>query len=98
MVTILRTDQFDRWLAGLRDPIASAAINIRIERARLGNLGTWRALSEGLCEMKIDVGQGYRVYFVQRGSVLVVLLCGGDKSTQDRDIKVARKLADELEE
>ncbi len=98
MVTILRTHQFDGWLSGLRDPVASAAINIRIERARLGNLGNWKALGEGLGEMKIDVGQGYRVYFVQRGRVLVVLLCGGDKSSQDRDIKLARKLAGELED
>nr|WP_174769785.1 type II toxin-antitoxin system RelE/ParE family toxin [Paraburkholderia bonniea] len=98
MNTILRTSEFDAWLDKLRDPVASAAINIRIERARLGNLGNWKAVGEGVCEMKIDVGQGYRAYFVQRGQIIVVLLCGGSKSTQQKDIKLAKKLAGELEE
>jgi putative addiction module killer protein len=98
MYKILRTLQFDEWLEKLRDPVASAAINIRIERARLGNLGNWKAVGEGVCEMKIDVGQGYRAYFVQRGTVIIVLLCGGNKSTQSKDIKLARKLASELED
>jgi putative addiction module killer protein len=90
--------QFDEWLDEVRDPIASAAINVRIERAKLGNLGYWRAVGEGICEMKIDVGLGYRAYFVRRGKIIVVLLCGGDKSTQKKDIKLAKKLAGELED
>ncbi|TKC83475.1 type II toxin-antitoxin system RelE/ParE family toxin [Trinickia terrae] len=98
MNTILRTPQFDEWLDKLRDPVASAAINIRIERARLGNLGNWKAVGDGVCEMTVDVGQGYRAYFVQRGKIIIVLLCGGNKSTQQKDIKLAKQLAGELED
>ncbi|WP_338859965.1 type II toxin-antitoxin system RelE/ParE family toxin [Mycetohabitans rhizoxinica] len=98
MFKVLTTLQFDEWLDEVRAPVASAAINVRIERAKLDNLGYWRAVGEGVCEMKIDVGLGYRAYFVRRGKIIVVLLCGGDKSTQKKDIKLAKKLAGELED
>ncbi|CBW75561.1 Hypothetical cytosolic protein [Mycetohabitans rhizoxinica HKI 454] len=98
MFKILTTPQFDEWLDEVRAPVASAAINVRIERAKLDNLGYWRAVGEGVCEMKIDVGLGYRAYFVRRGKIIVVLLCGGDKSTQKKNIKLAKKLAGELED
>lgn len=95
---VLTSPRFDKWLYELRDPIGSAAINLRIERAKQGNLGQWRAVGEGVCEMKIDVGPGYRTYFVRRGKVVVVLLCGGNKTTQQRDIKLAQQMAGELED
>ncbi|RKU01839.1 addiction module antitoxin RelB [Burkholderia sp. Nafp2/4-1b] len=98
MHKVLTTPQFDVWLDALHDPIGSAAINLRIERAKLGNLGHWRAVGEGVCEMKIDVGPGYRAYFVRRGKIVIVLLCGGDKATQSKDIKRAKQIAGELED
>ncbi|RQZ16647.1 type II toxin-antitoxin system RelE/ParE family toxin [Burkholderia sp. Bp9031] len=98
MFRVLTTPQFDKWLDGLRDPVGSAAINLRLERAKLGNLGQWRAIGDGVNEMKIDVGPGYRAYFVRRGKIIVVVLCGGDKSTQKKDIKTAKQIAAELED
>ncbi|KWF62416.1 type II toxin-antitoxin system RelE/ParE family toxin [Burkholderia multivorans] len=98
MYKVLTTPQFDDWLDGLRDPVGSAAISLRIERAKLGNLGHWRAVGDGVCEMKIDVGPGYRAYFVRRGKILVIVLCGGDKATQKKDIKLAKQIAGELED
>ncbi|WP_058035156.1 type II toxin-antitoxin system RelE/ParE family toxin [Burkholderia pseudomallei] len=98
MFKVLTPPQFDKWLDGLRDPVGSAAINLRIERAKLGNLGQWRAVCDGVNEMKIDVGPGYRAYFVRRGKIIVVVLCGGDKSTQKKDIKLAKQIAGELED
>jgi putative addiction module killer protein len=73
------------------------AITGRLTRARLGNLGHWRPVGDGVSEMKIDVGKGYRVYFMQRGHMLVIILCGGDKSTLPADIKRAKTIAKELE-
>ena len=96
MVEIRQTDIFARWLAGLRDERARARINVRIRRLSLGNPGDVRPVGEGVSEMRIDCGPGYRVYFVQRGSALTVLLAGGDKRTQDRDIVTAQALAREL--
>jgi len=75
---------------------ARARINARIRRLSLGNFGDVKPIGEGVSELRIDFGPGYRVYFVQRGQTLVVLLAGGDKRTQDRDIKKALKLAREL--
>ena len=77
---------------------AATAIAGRLKRAALGNLGYWRAVGDGISEMKIDVSKGYRVYFTQRGDVLVIILCGGDKSTQSADIKRAKAIAKELED
>ena len=96
MIEIRQTDVFARWLASLRDERARARINVRIRRLSLGNPGDVKAVGEGVSEMRIDYGPGYRIYFVQRGTALIVLLAGGDKRTQDRDIATARSLAREL--
>lgn len=97
MYTILQTESFVQWLSGMRDIRAKARIVARIRQAGLGNLGDIKSLGHGISEMRVDTGPGYRLYFTRCGEVLIVLLAGGDKSTQNRDIKRARKLADELE-
>ena len=97
MTKLIITAEFDSWLSRVRDRQAAMAIVGRLSRARLGNLGHWRAVGDGISEMKIDVGKGYRVYFTQRGDVLVIILCGGDKSTQAADIKRAKVIAKDLE-
>ncbi len=81
---------FTEWLDSLRDNKAQSKIRIRLARVEQGNLGNYRAVGEGVCEMKIDYGPGYRVYFGQLGSTIVVLLCGGDKSSQQKDILTAQ--------
>jgi putative addiction module killer protein len=93
MPEVRQTESFARWLAGLRDDRARARINIRIRRLSAGNPGDVKPVGEGVLEMRIDYGPGYRVYFVPRGTSLVILLAGGDKGTQDRDITAARVLA-----
>jgi putative addiction module killer protein len=90
------TEVFARWLAGLRDRRARARIQARIDRLEIGNPGDVKPTGGGISEMRIDYGPGYRVYFVERGTALVVLLAGGDKRTQDRDIATARELARNL--
>jgi putative addiction module killer protein len=85
-----------RSLTGLRDRRARARIQVRIERLALGNPGDVKPVGSGLSEMRIDYGPGYRVYFVKRDTALVILLAGGDKRTQERDIAVARELASNL--
>ena len=96
MLEIRQTDVYARWFRQLRDRQAKARINARIRRLSLGNPGDVRAVGEGVSELRIDYGPGYRVYFVQRGQSLALLLAGGDKSTQDQDIEQARNLAQEL--
>jgi len=93
---IKQTESFAKWLAGLRDQRAKTAIYRRIDRAESGNLGDVKNLSDGISEIRVDVGAGYRVYFTLRGGVLVVLLAGGDKSTQLVDIQRAITLAKEV--
>lgn len=93
MVTIRETKIYSRWFAALRDRKARARIQTRIDRLQLGILGDVKPVGEGVSELRIDYGPGYRVYFVQRGQELVILLAGGDKSTQDKDIKTALDLA-----
>jgi putative addiction module killer protein len=92
-VQIHRTNEFATWLSGLRDKQGRAKILARIDRLEEGNPGKTRSVGAGVVEMKIDFGPGYRVYYVQRGDVVIVLLCGGDKNTQDNDIKRAKALA-----
>ncbi len=93
---IRKTDQFSDWFLALRDRSARARIQVRIDRAALGNLGDVAPVGEGVSEMRIHHGPGYRVYFVQRGSELIILLAGGDKSTQARDISASQQLAREI--
>ena len=93
MVSVRRTEVFARWLRGLRDLRAKAFIQARIERVICGNPGDVRPVGAGVSELRIHYGPGYRVYFQQRGSMLVILLAGGDKSTQAKDIKSAQDLA-----
>ena len=98
MIEIRQTAIFSLWLGSLRDQRAKARIAARIRRASFGNVGDVRSVGAGVSEMRIDYGPGYRVYFVRRGDMLIVLLCGGDKSTQDRDIARAKAIARELKE
>jgi putative addiction module killer protein len=96
VVEVRQTDVFGAWFAGLRDRAARARITARIRRLSLGNRGDVKPVGQGVSEMRIDYGPGYRVYFVQRGDALVILLCGGDKRDQSRDIARALDLAKEV--
>lgn len=90
---VFRSEQFAEWLRNLRDRQARARILVRIDRMEHDNPGVGRSVGEGVFEMKVDFGPGYRVYYVRRGATVVVLLCGGDKSTQKDDIGRAKTLA-----
>jgi putative addiction module killer protein len=96
VIEIRQTDTFADWFERLRDRQARARITARIRRLSLGNPGDVKPVGGGVSEMRIDYGPGYRVYFVQRGEIVVVLLCGGDKRTQDRDIARAVAMARDL--
>jgi putative addiction module killer protein len=96
MVEIHKTETFVRWLDGLRDIQARARVQARIERLVVGNPGDVQPVGEGVTELRINYGPGYRVYYKKRGRELVILLAGGDKSTQARDIKTALRLAREI--
>jgi putative addiction module killer protein len=98
MLAIKRTIEFSTWLSALRDIRAKAKILARIDRLALGNPGDVAPVGNGVSEMRIHYGPGYRVYFMQLGKNVVVLLCGGDKNSQDSDISAAKKLAGELED
>ncbi len=93
MFEILKTAEFANWASQLRDRQAAARIAARLRRAELGNLGDHKFLRDGVSEMRIDSGAGYRLYFARHGNVVIVLLCGGDKSTQGKDIDRAIALA-----
>ncbi|MGY6277367.1 type II toxin-antitoxin system RelE/ParE family toxin [Methylomonas sp. MgM2] len=96
MVDIKKTDVYARWLDDLRDIRARARVLARVERLAAGNPGDVKSVGEGVSEMRIDYGPGYRVYFTRRGDEIIILLAGGDKSTQDADIKTAQSLARNL--
>ena len=98
MIEVRQTDEFRAWLHGLRDGKAAARIVARIRRFEEGNPGDTRPVGAGVMEMRVDYGPGYRVYYTRRGSVVVILLCGGDKRGQQRDIRRAKTLAAEIEE
>jgi putative addiction module killer protein len=98
MPQVKRLDEFSDWLKALRDLRARAKITQRIDRLELGNPGDIAPVGEGVSEMRIHYGPGYRVYITQRAEDFVVLLCGGDKSTQAADINQAKRLASELED
>lgn len=95
MITIRETDEFATWISGLPDYRAKARILRRIDRLAAGNAGDVKPVGEGISELRIDYGPGYRVYFLRRGTLLIILLCGGDKRTQDRDIRKSKALAKE---
>ena len=97
MYRLRQTEIFAKWLGGLRDAKAKARILVRLESARLGNLGDTRALGGGVREMRVHVGPGYRVYFAQRHGMVLLLLCGGAKSSQARDIDRAKRILAELD-
>jgi len=90
---VIQTDAYSRWFAGLRDRQAKLRINDRIRRLLLGNPGDVGPVGEGVSELRIDYGPGYRVYYLHRGDTLIVLLAGGDKDSQSRDIQRAIELA-----
>ena len=96
MIEIRKTEIYAQWLDGLRDIRARARVQVRIERLAAGNPGDAKPVGEGVSELRIDYGPGYRVYFTQRGHEVVILLAGGDKSTQAADIKTALRLARNL--
>ena len=96
MIEIRQTEIYSKWFKSLRDSQAQARINIRIRRLSMGNSGDVKPVGKGVSELRIDYGAGYRVYFIQRGEQLIILLAGGDKRTQDQDIKTALELAKEL--
>lgn len=98
MFTIRRTRDYADWIKTLKDFRAQARIADRIDRLAAGNPGDVKPVGEGVSELRINYGPGYRVYFVRDGSIVYVLLCGGDKSTQDKDINLAKKLAQQLKE
>jgi putative addiction module killer protein len=93
VIEVRQTETYAEWFASLRDQKARARIDVRIRRLSLGNPGDVKPIGGGVSELRIDYGPGYRVYFLQRGPMLIILLAGGDKGTQDRDIKKALELA-----
>lgn len=98
MPTIRLTEEFRSWLKALRDRVGAARIIARLDRLAAGNPGDVKPVGHGVSELRVPHGPGYRVYFVQRGMVLIVVLCGGDKGSQSKDIARAQKMAAELEE
>src|SRR6266571_3654521 len=96
VIEVREAETYLRWFARLNDRTARARVLIRIRRLSLGNPGDVKSVGEGISEMRIDYGPGYRVYFTQRGKTLVILLAGGDKSTQTKDIQTAKQLARNL--
>ena len=96
MIEIRETQVYARWFSNLRDRQAKARINTRIRRLSLGNPGDVKPVGEGISELRVDYEPGYRIYFIQRGATVIVLLAGGDKRTQQQDIKQALELARDL--
>ncbi len=97
MIEIRQTEDYRKWFDKLKDRNARARIDIRIRRLSLGNPGDVKALGEGVSELRIDYGPGYRVYFTRKGALFIILLAGGDKTTQASDIKKAKELVHEIE-
>ena len=98
MIEVRRTGAFIDWLVALRDVAARARIAKRIDRIAQGNFGDAKSVGDGVSELRFTFGPGYRVYYTRRGDIVVILLCGGDKSSQARDIKTATRLAGEWSE
>jgi putative addiction module killer protein len=97
MFTVRQTEEFRDWLDGLRDARAQARIAARLRLAEAGNLGVWKTVGGEVSEMRVDFGPGYRLYFARRQTILIVMLAGGDKSSQTRDIKRAQRILKLLE-
>ena len=97
MIEILQTENYWKWFDKLKDRNARARIDIRLRRLSLGNYGDVKSVGEGVSELRIDSGPGYRVYFTKKGIQLIILLAGGDKTTQDGDIEKAKRLVHEIE-
>ena len=97
MFTVRQTEEFQDWLDALKDTRAQVRIAARIRLAETGNLGDWKTVGGEVSEMRVDTGPGYRLYFTRRGSILIIMLAGGNKSTQSRDIKRAQKMLTQLE-
>lgn len=97
MFAVRQTQAFQDWLDGLKDFRAQVRIAARLRLAEAGNLGDWKSVGSEVSEMRVDYGPGYRLYFTRCGSVLIVMLAGGDKSTQARDVRRAQRLVKELE-
>lgn len=97
MYSILTTEQFDKWFTSLRDRKAKTLVQVRIDRMEDGNFGDCQPVGNGVSELRIHHGAGYRIYFKRSGLEIIVLLVGGDKSSQQKDIKMAIALAEELE-
>lgn len=96
MIEVVRTDLFADWLDGLRDRKARARILVRLERLAAGNPGDVKPVGSGVSEMRVDHGPGYRIYFVRKGDIVIILLCGGTKSSQRKDIVLAIDMAEGL--
>jgi putative addiction module killer protein len=96
MYRVERTEEFDAWLNGLRDRIAKKRIAVRITRVESGLLGDWKTVGEGVSELRMDHGPGYRLYYTVRDEVIIFLLCGSDKRDQDRAIKMAKAMAKQI--
>ena len=97
MIEIRQTERYAKWFKALKDHKARARIDIRIRRLSLGNPGDVKPVGEGVSEMRIDYGPGYRVYFLTKGKELILLLIGGDKSTQEKDIAKAKQIAKDVD-
>lgn len=95
MVELKQTETFRKWRMGLKDERIRGLIASRLDRLAFGNAGDVKAVGRGVSELRIDHGPGYRIYFLKRGSTIIILLCGGDKSTQAKDIETAKRLAEE---
>jgi putative addiction module killer protein len=98
MIEFKQTETFRKWRTRLKDERARALIASRLDRLAFGNAGDVKPVGQGISELRIDYGPGYRVYFKRQGQTIIILLCGGDKSTQARDIKTAKQLAEEWRE
>ena len=97
MIRVEETDIFKKWMRDMKDRKARSIINARIRRLSLGNKGDTKYLSDGISELRIDFGPGYRVYYIEENQTIIILLCGGDKSSQKRDIEEAKLIAQNLE-